>query len=57
MILLNAIDATPENGEIVVKTRSFVKPGGDPYIQVEFTDTGSGIPSANLEDIFNPFFL
>ncbi len=55
-ILLNAVDATPENGEIVVKTRSFVKPGGDPYIQVEFTDTGCGIPSVNLEDIFNPFF-
>ena len=55
-VLLNAIDATPENGEIVVKTRSFVKPGGDPYIQVEFTDTACGIPSANLEDIFNPFF-
>jgi len=55
-ILLNAIDATSENGTITVKTRSFIKPGGEPYIQIEFTDTGCGIPSEHLEDIFNPFF-
>ncbi len=55
-ILLNAIDAMRENGEITVKTRSFIKPGGDPYIQIEFTDTGCGIAEEYLEDIFNPFF-
>ncbi|NWG01374.1 MAG: GAF domain-containing protein [Syntrophaceae bacterium] len=55
-ILLNAIDATQENGTIEVKTRSFIKPGGEPYVQIEFSDTGSGIPEEYLEDIFNPFF-
>jgi signal transduction histidine kinase len=55
-ILLNAIDATSENGKITVKTRSFIKPGGEPYIQIEFTDTGCGIPGEHIEDIFNPFF-
>jgi signal transduction histidine kinase len=55
-ILLNAIDATSENGTITVQTRSFIKPGGEPYVQIEFTDTGSGIPDEHLEDIFNPFF-
>jgi signal transduction histidine kinase len=55
-ILLNAAEATPEYGTITVKTRSFVKPGGEPYIQIEFTDTGCGIPAEYLEDIFNPFF-
>jgi signal transduction histidine kinase len=55
-ILLNAIEATQENGKIVVKTRSFTKPGGEPYAQIEFTDTGCGIPDEYLEDIFNPFF-
>ena len=55
-ILLNAIEATQENGKIVVKTRSFMKPGGEPYAQIEFTDTGCGIPGEYLEDIFNPFF-
>jgi signal transduction histidine kinase len=55
-VLINAIQATPEYGKITVKTRSFVKPGGEPYTQIEFTDTGCGIPEEDLEDIFNPFF-
>jgi two-component system NtrC family sensor kinase len=55
-VLLNAIDATSENGKITVRTRSFMKPGGEPYVQIEFTDTGCGIPREHLEDIFNPFF-
>jgi signal transduction histidine kinase len=55
-ILLNAIEATSENGKIIVDTRSFVKPGGEPYLQIRFTDTGCGIPRENLEEIFNPFF-
>jgi signal transduction histidine kinase len=55
-ILLNAIQATSEKGKITVKTRSFLKPGGEPFVQIEFTDTGCGIPEEYLEDIFNPFF-
>jgi signal transduction histidine kinase len=55
-ILLNGIEATPEKGEIVIITRSFEKPGGEPYIQVVFTDNGRGIPAERLEDIFTPFF-
>jgi signal transduction histidine kinase len=55
-LLLNAIEATSENGKIYVKTRSFTKPEAEPYIQIEFTDTGCGIPTEYLEDIFTPFF-
>jgi signal transduction histidine kinase len=55
-VLLNALEATPENGMITVKTRSFSKTRGEHYVQVEFTDTGCGIPSEYLEDIFTPFF-
>ncbi len=55
-ILLNGIDATSENGKITVRTRFFMKPGGEPYTQIEFTDTGCGIPEEYIEDIFNPFF-
>ena len=55
-ILLNAIDATSEDGRISVSTRSFVKPGGAPYVQIEFSDNGKGIPKEYLEEIFNPFF-
>jgi signal transduction histidine kinase len=55
-ILLNAVEATSENGKITVTTRSFLKPGGEPYVQVGFSDTGCGIPAEYIEDIFNPFF-
>jgi signal transduction histidine kinase len=55
-ILLNGIEATSENGKITVRTRCFMKPGGEPYTQIEFTDTGCGIPQEYIEDIFNPFF-
>jgi len=55
-ILLNAIDATPEEGMIIVRTRSFTKPNGERFIQIEFKDNGCGIPKENLEEIFTPFF-
>jgi signal transduction histidine kinase len=55
-ILLNAIEATPPCGTILVKTRSFVKPAGEPLAQIEITDSGCGIPTQYLEDIFTPFF-
>jgi signal transduction histidine kinase len=55
-ILINAIEATAESGKICVKTRPYIKSNGDPYIQIEFTDTGCGIPAEYLENIFNPFF-
>jgi signal transduction histidine kinase len=55
-ILLNSIEATSEKGQITVKTRSFTKTGGESYIQIEFADTGHGIPQDHLEEIFNPFF-
>jgi signal transduction histidine kinase len=55
-ILLNGIEATPPNGTITVRTRSFLKPGGDVHLQIEFTDTGCGIPPDYVEDIFTPFF-
>jgi signal transduction histidine kinase len=55
-VLLNAIEATPPNGKLIVRTRSFAKPGGEPHVQIEFTDTGCGIPGEYLEEIFTPFF-
>ncbi|MCX8119114.1 MAG: ATP-binding protein, partial [Desulfobacterota bacterium] len=55
-ILLNAIEATGEGGKITVRTRTFTKPSGDPFLQVEIKDTGCGIPEEHLEEIFNPFY-
>ena len=55
-LLVNAIEATDENGQITVQTRPYIKSNGAPYIQIEVTDTGCGIPGEYLETIFHPFF-
>jgi signal transduction histidine kinase len=55
-LLVNAIEATDENGQITVRTRPYIKSNGAPYIQIEVTDTGCGIPREYLETIFHPFF-
>jgi len=55
-ILINAVEATEADGKIYVKTRPYTKSNGESYVQVEVTDTGCGISSESLENIFLPFF-
>ena len=55
-ILLNAIDATPENGTITVGTKLVKKNGYEDAVQIMVRDTGEGIPKEDLERIFTPFF-
>ena len=52
-IVLNAAEAIEGKGELTVATR--MAPDNE-YIEIEFTDTGCGIPRDNLEKIFDPFF-
>ncbi len=52
-ILLNAADSMPGRGTITVRTR--LSSDGK-YVEVEFEDTGCGIPPADLERLFEPFF-
>ena len=50
-LILNAIDAMPENGWLTV--RSYVE---DNNIVIDFEDTGAGIPREDLFKIFDPFY-
>jgi signal transduction histidine kinase len=51
-LILNAVEAMPGGGELRVTTRR-VNSG---WLAVEFADTGAGIASADLPQIFEPFF-
>jgi PAS domain S-box-containing protein len=65
-LALNARDAMPGGGKLVLETRNVyldegyasmhneVAPGN--YVMIAVSDTGSGIPAANLERVFDPFF-
>ncbi|MBH0179613.1 MAG: PAS domain S-box protein [Nitrospira sp.] len=53
-ILMNAIDAMPNGGELTIKTALMAKQS--PGILVMFSDTGKGIEAEDLQRIFEPFF-
>jgi len=67
-LLINAADAMNEKGQITIATRTvgeseetpWFKMGhpqeGKKFIEIEFTDTGPGIPEEYLGKIFEPFF-
>jgi two-component system, NtrC family, sensor kinase len=52
-LLINACEAMPEGGRLAVVSR----PSADGLgVEVEFSDTGIGIPKENLGKLFDPFF-
>jgi PAS domain S-box-containing protein len=55
-IILNALDAMPENGTLTVSTGQVVDDRGHEAIAISFADTGTGIPPVELEKIFDPFY-
>jgi PAS domain S-box-containing protein len=50
-LLSNAIDASPEQGKVTVRTEA-----NNGTIRIEVSDHGHGIPPAIRERIFDPFF-
>ena len=63
-IMLNALEAMPEGGDLAISTRladarmaGVLEPNGrDEWLEVVFDDTGTGIPEAHLGRVFDPFF-
>ncbi len=62
-LILNAVQAMPAGGQVTLQTAVRNGAGGDgaeptmhaPMVEVAVTDTGPGIPSSVLKDIFTPF--
>lgn len=65
-LVVNAVDAMPDGGQITIRTRNVVvdestpPPDKDiafgPFVLLEVADTGCGIEKTNLAKIFDPFF-
>jgi two-component system NtrC family sensor kinase len=54
-IILNAIQAMPDGGELDITTGRWVSEGAE-GVQITIRDTGAGIPKADLQNIFKPYF-
>jgi len=54
-LLMNAVEATPPEGQISVAAREW-ESGGRLGVSVTVTDTGSGIPADALTQVFEPFY-
>jgi two-component system NtrC family sensor kinase len=54
-MLINAADAMSERGTITIATRRIII-DNKPFVEIEFTDTGCGIPEEILGKLFEPFF-
>ena len=55
-LFLNAIQAMPDGGQLIVTTVRALAPDGRAQVVAQVEDTGPGIPSELLSKVFDPFF-
>jgi len=55
-LLVNAIEATPAGGRVLLRAAPAPGPDGRPGVTVEVDDSGSGIRAEDLGRVFDPFF-
>jgi PAS domain S-box-containing protein len=54
-LIQNALQHTPEGGEVIVEAKEVVEEGGA-RVRCLFQDSGTGFQEGDLHQIFNPFF-
>jgi len=56
-LLINAVHAVEDkaDGELTIKT-AMVETDGKRFVEIKFSDNGSGIPAGIIDKIFDPFF-
>jgi signal transduction histidine kinase len=55
-VLTNAIQAMPGGGQVRIFAATTKAPEGAEFLQLHFADTGPGIPPAEREKVFAPFY-
>lgn len=55
-LVTNALEATPRDGTVTIRTKSESGHGSSPKVVVSVEDTGDGIPIENRQKVFEPFF-
>lgn len=55
-LITNALEATPKDGMVTVRTKAQPGNGHAPEVVVTVEDSGDGIPLENRKKVFEPFF-